>query len=334
MRIINIYISVIILLPILHCKKSSAILDANNHEGNTWEVVYEVQDIKCLSAIDFVNENVGWAVGDSGTIIHTNDGGITWKKQESAVSFDFRDTQFLNESVGWVVGSNNTALKTTNGGREWSIIKFKSDTLKTLMSLHFIDSKTGWIVDNWSGIWHTTDGGDSWSAQESGTHWAITAVQFFNKDEGWAITTNNIALHTINGGNTWESILIPSENDHVTVVCIEIFFIDKEYGWMAGWYAGAAPALNPVYYTSDSGLYWTTQIKIPCSGINSIVFLDRKIGWIAGRGKILFTFDGGNSWNIQHEADDAVYLDLCFVNESNGWAVGYTGKIYKYIYSN
>jgi hypothetical protein len=31
-----------------------------------------------LNSVDFVNENLGWAVGEYGTILKTTDGGMEW----------------------------------------------------------------------------------------------------------------------------------------------------------------------------------------------------------------------------------------------------------------
>ncbi|MCK5145385.1 hypothetical protein KAR48_01450 [bacterium] len=330
----NLLFVIITISLILNCKKSSSPFDLSNHVGNTWDIVYEFPVERNFSAIDFINENVGWAVGDSGMIICTIDQGKTWNKQVSGVSYKLNDIQFVNENEGWIAGSNNTMLKTVNGGQDWIAIEIFSDTLKTFMSLHFIDAKIGWVADSRGGIWHTSDSGDSWTRQESHTHWAITGIQFLNKDEGWAITTNKIALHTTNGGLSWESILIPTIDDHEAIVCDDIFFIDKNHGWIVGWYAGAWPRDNPVYYMKDASLFWGTKAIVPCSMIHSIIFIDRNIGWIAGNGKILFTFDGGSSWHIQYEDDTEHFRDLCFTDERNGWAVGFTGKIFQYMFDN
>ena len=42
-----------------------------------------------LTAVHFVNSNVGTAVGKFGTIMHTTDGGNTWTVQESGTTRDF-----------------------------------------------------------------------------------------------------------------------------------------------------------------------------------------------------------------------------------------------------
>jgi photosystem II stability/assembly factor-like uncharacterized protein len=36
-----------------------------------------------LLGADFIDENVGWLVGNKGTILHTTDGVVNWSKQIS-----------------------------------------------------------------------------------------------------------------------------------------------------------------------------------------------------------------------------------------------------------
>src|SRR6476660_7603126 len=39
-----------------------------------------------LNSLSFVNQSIGWAVGDRGVIWHTEDAGATWREQSSPVS--------------------------------------------------------------------------------------------------------------------------------------------------------------------------------------------------------------------------------------------------------
>jgi photosystem II stability/assembly factor-like uncharacterized protein len=47
--------------------------------GNTWRMVWNGGAL--LQSVFFVNDKLGWAVGDLRTILHTKDGGKTWVKQ-------------------------------------------------------------------------------------------------------------------------------------------------------------------------------------------------------------------------------------------------------------
>src|SRR5262245_66312894 len=81
-----------------------------------------------LRAVQFVDVNEGWAVGDEGAIWHTIDSGKTWERQPSGVRASLRAVQFLNPFTGWVVGrqelphgggSVGVVLVTRDGGLKW-----------------------------------------------------------------------------------------------------------------------------------------------------------------------------------------------------------------------
>ena len=81
--------------------------------GATWH--YDVLNFRPRS-IFFLNENVGWIVGER--IVKTTDGGTNWTllSGNCEIIDGFNDVYFFNERVGWVVGRNGTIYKTTNGG--------------------------------------------------------------------------------------------------------------------------------------------------------------------------------------------------------------------------
>ncbi len=70
-----------------------------------------------LQGIDFPKPESGFAVGFFGTIIASNDLGLTWAAQESGTPFDLLDVRFASDGLtGLAVGANGTILRTTNGG--------------------------------------------------------------------------------------------------------------------------------------------------------------------------------------------------------------------------
>jgi photosystem II stability/assembly factor-like uncharacterized protein len=71
-----------------------------------------------LVGVSFTDANTGTAVGDSGTILRTTDGGTTWTTQRSdpnqilfGVSFTDANTGTV---VGWDVGDSGIILRTTD----------------------------------------------------------------------------------------------------------------------------------------------------------------------------------------------------------------------------
>jgi hypothetical protein len=101
-----------------------------------------------LNDVHFVNNTTGWAVGRSGAVMNTADGGQTWTNQNSATGKDLNDVYMVNVNTGYAVGDNGTFIKFSNG--TWSALS--SGTTRDLFGVHFIDESTGWIGGDWGQI--------------------------------------------------------------------------------------------------------------------------------------------------------------------------------------
>lgn len=90
----------------------ASVCDAQWYQQNSGSTTF-------LEGVHFVNGNMGWVVGGSGTILHTNDAGATWISQTSGITNWLFDVQFTDVNTGWVVGDYGTILHTTDGGVTW-----------------------------------------------------------------------------------------------------------------------------------------------------------------------------------------------------------------------
>jgi hypothetical protein len=60
--------------------------------------------------ISFPDEQNGWVVGAQGVILHTNNGGATWSRQQSPVDAMLNCVYFMDAGHGWISGANGAAL--------------------------------------------------------------------------------------------------------------------------------------------------------------------------------------------------------------------------------
>jgi hypothetical protein len=74
--------------------------------SGSWEWQNPLPQGNDLVDVVFVDASQGWAVGGSGTILHTTDGGATWSFQSSGTDLRLQSACFLDASTGWVVGSD------------------------------------------------------------------------------------------------------------------------------------------------------------------------------------------------------------------------------------
>lgn len=143
-----------------------------NNGGTSWEVIsldllnYLPQALieKGIITINlydviFLDELSGWIVGDSGTILHTSDGGNTWRISKIGLLPSLYSVSFKSKKEGWAVGQNGFILKTGDGGRSWE--NYSLDTKENLYRI-VIHGDYGVIVGDHGVIIKTNDGETTW----------------------------------------------------------------------------------------------------------------------------------------------------------------------------
>jgi len=108
-------------------------------------------------SVYFTDANTGFAVGQSGTIIKTNNGGTTWFNISSGTGNLLRSVYFPDANTGYAVGKQGTIMKTTDSGATWTAQE--SGTTDVLFSVYFTDANTGYVSGDQGTILKTTNGG-------------------------------------------------------------------------------------------------------------------------------------------------------------------------------
>lgn len=119
------------------------------------------------------NENIAWACGDNGVILHTTNGGTNWTQQVSGTTNGLYSICFMESAAAPVmaVGEGGIILRTTDFGTNW--ITITSPTTKTLRNI----SDFGFVAVGDSGtIIKSSDFGISWTALPSPTTVQLNSV--------------------------------------------------------------------------------------------------------------------------------------------------------------
>jgi len=112
-----------------------------------------------LYSVQFIDSQHGWAVGETGVILVTDDGGQYWQPQHSGVKTTLSAVQFIDAQHGWAAGDEGIILVTDDGGQSWR--SQHSGVIALLVAVHFIDARHGWAVGG-NVILATDDGGATW----------------------------------------------------------------------------------------------------------------------------------------------------------------------------
>ena len=299
----------------------------------TWVFSRAADSTRFYHAIQFVDAGNGWIVGDSGTILHTSNGGTSWETQQSGTTASLWSVRFRGIHNGWACGRNTIGM-TRDGGFSWAWQYPAGDSLRGFLCLFFADELSGWIGDNMGGILHTQDGGQTWIEQATGTNFAIGAMQFLDASEGWALSVGGSVLHTLDGGAHWASTDLRGldcGSAHIGMPR-DIFFSDQSTGWIATdmSMSSTMDPLAAMPYTADAGSTCGC-LPTPNAQVNAIWFANRSLGWEAdGRG-IMPTTDGGSNWEYECETPTYHMIDLSMVDASHGWALTFRGEVYTYV---
>ena len=149
----------------------------------------------------FTSYRTGIAVGDTGTIVKTTDGGSHWNLISSITLNRLYSVQFPSTNIGYAAGVDGTLIKTTDGGDNW-IMKTQA-IADTLRCVWFTDDNTGYVVSRNGALLKTTDGGNNWQSKPSGITQNLNAIRFATENLGYAAGNDNKLLRTTDAGETW-----------------------------------------------------------------------------------------------------------------------------------
>lgn len=199
----------------------------------------------------------GYAAGDFGTLLTTNDGGETWAGLPSGTFSGLYEVQAV-DADSMVAGGGCVARRSDDGGRTFARIAFtpvESSCKEPLVALSFPAEKTGYVLLADGTVLLTTDGGTEFaqkvaipgtrSAPGGGTA-APTDAFFLAPETGFVTSSDGKIFRTVDAGNTWSLV-----NDTQRAVR-SIWFTDASTGYAVG-------RDSLFLKTTDGGTTWTPR---------------------------------------------------------------------------
>ncbi len=148
----------------------------SDDRGATWKKA-RVPVQATLTALFFVDETHGWAVGHDSVILRTVDGGGTWEqthadpKQEAPLL----DVWFSDKARGFAVGAYGQFYASLGGGRTWTKKRAISDD----MHINGISGSRGgavYLAGEAGMLYRSDDNGASWQRLSSPYHGSFFGV--------------------------------------------------------------------------------------------------------------------------------------------------------------
>ncbi len=268
-----------------------------------------------LNSIYFINDSIGYACGNQGTVIKTVNGGNSWSVLSDSSIIDLNNIKFIDYQRGFIVGEKGTILLTSDAGKNWQ--KNLWDTTVTFFKIYFLkDNIVGFIVGANGTILKTNDSGKTWYQVNTPTKDLLYSISFSNDYDGIAVGWNGTILNTSDQGKTW--IL----EKHLTDKYLkDAAFANDKDGIIVG-------GTGEVLRSQNSGKDWEKINLNTFSGLFSVFFTDDNRGFILGnKGEIWISNDSGKNWKL---TNSGVYVSLTAVSETPSkkiFVAGYNGLI-------
>lgn len=309
---------------------------SNNHSlSQDYWIRYPSPTTKWLYKCSFVDSLNGWAAGDSGVVIHTSDGGLTWQVQNTGMTSFIYDIFFLNRNIGWGVANDysyyeSTILKTTNGGLNWTH-SYYPDSTAILNTVCFIDSLTGFMGGYQGVILRTTNAGLNWAraSVDSGFYYMfhVNKIVFYDHNLGFAaggiMDLGGVIWRTSNSGLNWHAYSVAPEPE------FSLYIRNPDLAYGAG--GDYEYGVNFVKST-DTGFLWEYR-PLGIFGIGeSVCFRTGYDVWIplGFSQRWARSLDSGTTWREIAGTDSTAVYDAKFLDSLHGWAFGAFGAILKF----
>ena len=290
-----------------------------------------------LNKVCFIDSLEGWVAGDTGTILHTSDGGNSWTRQNPGILDDIKELFILDRKYGWAVAMRydidslwfgSVLLKTSDGGLSWSFQLYRD---QYFFALRFRDSLHGWMGSDVGELLRTSDGGLTWvAALVDSSMWMqypVLKFRFFSPSYGFAmgghIDRAGVVWRTTNGGDRWT----PDEAAGEPVR--DLHFVDSLHVVAIGGDFENGPA---IVLSTDGGLTWVEHYLNLVGEVRAMSFRTPNEAWVVLGilGQYMMTTDTGSTWTTYSVPDSGAVLDLTFADSLHGYMVGVKGMIMKY----
>lgn len=296
--------------------------------GNTWTRLLNIPRTATdnMNGLHFLCENKGWAVGDRGVILYTENGGTSWAEQTSGVTRRLRDVFFVDSMTGWIVGDAGIILNTVDGGATW--IAQTSGTGDRLNAIAVYDTLHLWIAGHNGTILYTTDGGNTWtsSADVPVAERFLLDIDFVDTLRGWAVGFGSAftgepsyIVKTEDGGITW-TLLTQIDPTYLNLWAIDM--ITETKGYIVG-------SSGVILKTTDGNNFNIIPQTTTINMLKDLAVVDGKI-WAAGEHNcILFSADEV-TWEYQISLLSPSLNSIGFFAHNNIWMVGWKGMVTVY----
>lgn len=271
------------------------IIRLSDDNGNTWHQA-RVPVSATLTAVQFVSANSGWAVGHSGVVLHTRDGGENWSVQFDGIKAAEMELVAAERSGDPRQINNAQQLVTDGADKPW-------------LALHFVNEREGLVAGAYGLTFHTEDGGQTWQSwtgripNSRGMHaYAVTRIG----DTIYLAGEQGLFVRSRDGGKQFERLETPYEGSFFSLLAAS-----EQHLLLAG-------LRGRLFVSEDGGTSFTEQDNPLPVSVNTVRQLGKRLAIVNQAGVVILAAGigqplqvlppgpGGPSTSIIEAADGAL----------------------------
>ncbi|WP_439888948.1 WD40/YVTN/BNR-like repeat-containing protein [Pseudomonas sp. MBLB4123] len=182
----------------------------SDDNASTW-VQAKVPTRQMLTAVFFVDDQHGWAVGHDAQVLASRDGGATWVKQ-----FEDRDREaplldlwFKDRNQGFAIGAYGALLETRDGGASWEDVSERMDNEDGyhLNAIVEVENAGLFIVGELGAMFRSRDFGQTWETLQGPYEGSLFGALATGEADGLLVYgLRGHLFRSVDFGDSWQQI--------------------------------------------------------------------------------------------------------------------------------
>ncbi|MFC6671363.1 WD40/YVTN/BNR-like repeat-containing protein [Marinobacterium aestuariivivens] len=196
----------------------------SDDRGRNWRQA-RVPVSTLLTAVAFVDADLGWAVGHDGTVLHTRDGGENWTLQLEGDAINRSRVEQLErelEALQQRATADSTLLEDVEFALEDARYALEEGPSTPLLDVWFRNAREGFVLGAYGQLLHTRDGGQSWRSLghrlPNPDRFHLNALLATSGGDLYIAGEAGLLLRSRDGGERWEALASPYEGSWFALV--------------------------------------------------------------------------------------------------------------------
>lgn len=203
----------------------------SDNDGQTWlPIATPVTEM--ITAVFFLENGYGWAVGHDSNILFSSDNGSTWQLQYDGLALKQLEIEQQITNFNQQLNTSQTQLTALTAGTDGSSIAELEDSIAfikdeldyltekssnlavdPLLDVWFIDQNNGFVIGSFGQILSTQNGGKSWQniSDDIGNEYGLHLNSIIGDNEGNLIIVGESGtfIRSMNNGKSWQTLNFP-----------------------------------------------------------------------------------------------------------------------------